>query len=237
MLSPPDPQLSSLPLALLISGGLDSAILLCESLGRHPVVQPIYIRSGLAWEEAELSCLERLLAAATTPSLQRLVVLDQPVADIYGEHWSVTGQGVPGADTPDAAVYLPGRNVLLLTKAFLWCHLHHFSLLAIAPLENNPFPDSTIDFFDSLEKALNQAVDGHVRFLQPYRRLHKADVLRRGSSFPLKHSFSCIRPIWIDGAPLHCGTCNKCAERQKGFADAGLADPTIYHQETKSCSL
>jgi len=47
------------------------------------------------------------------------------------------------ADTPDDAVFLPGRNVLLLSKAMLWCHLHGVEEVALAPLESNPFPDAT----------------------------------------------------------------------------------------------
>jgi 7-cyano-7-deazaguanine synthase len=60
--------------------------------------------------------------------------------------------------------------------------------------------------------------------IRPFDRLHKTDVLLRGRDLPLHLTFSCINPI--DGR--HCGKCNKCAERKKGFDDAGLADLTIY---------
>jgi len=222
-----------LPLAVLVSGGLDSAILLAESASRHPAVHPIYVRFGLAWEDVELAYLRKFLAAVTAPALRPLVVLDQPVKDVYDDHWSISGENVPGAETPDAAVYLPGRNVLLLAKAVLWCHLHSVPAVALAPLESNPFPDATPEFFADLERVLNLAIEGHVRLFQPYLGQHKVDVLRRGRSFPLEYTFSCIRPR--DG--LHCGSCNKCAERQRGFADAGLTDPTTYFRcEKDACS-
>jgi 7-cyano-7-deazaguanine synthase len=230
--STPDPHL---PLAVLVSGGLDSAILLAESAARHPAVHPIYVRFGLTWEDVELAYLRRFLAALAAPPLRPLVVLDQPVQDVYGDHWSVSGTNVPGAETSDAAVYLPGRNVLLLAKAVLWCHLHDVPALALAPLESNPFPDATPEFFADIEGVLNRAIDGHVRLFQPYRGRHKVDVLRRGRAFPLEHTFSCIRPR----AGLHCGSCNKCAERRRGFAEAGLVDPTKYlcsFREEDACS-
>jgi 7-cyano-7-deazaguanine synthase len=229
----PEP-LSSL--AVLVSGGLDSAILLAESLGRHPAVRPIYVRFGLSWEEVELEHLRRFVAALPQETLRPLIVLDQPVLDLYDDHWSVTGRDVPGADTPDEAVFLPGRNVLLLAKAVLWCHLHQVPALALAPLESNPFPDATPAFFAAIEAVLNSAVHGRVRVLQPYAGLPKVDVLRRGASFPLEHTFSCIRPVRTGGRGLHCGTCNKCAERQKGFRQAGLPDPTPYFTRDASCS-
>jgi hypothetical protein len=131
------------PLAVLCSGGLDSAILLAEALHHCPAVHPLYVRFGLAWEEVEMSHLRRFLVAVAHPSLRPLVVLQQPVTDLYGKHWSLTGQNVPDAQSPDEAVFLPGRNVLLLAKTMLWCHLHDVPQLALAPLGSNPFPDAT----------------------------------------------------------------------------------------------
>ena len=86
-------------------------------------VVPLYIRSGLRWESAELASLRRFLAAVERPGLDKLVVLEEPIADVYGDHWSTSGPSVPGSETPDAAVYLPGRNLLLTTKAAVWCRL------------------------------------------------------------------------------------------------------------------
>jgi 7-cyano-7-deazaguanine synthase len=232
----PDPRF---PLAVLASGGLDSAILLAESATRHPAVHPIYVRFGLAWEDVEVLYLHRFLAAIAGPSLRPLVLIDQPVADVYGEHWSINGRAVPGAETPDAAVFLPGRNVLLLAKPTLWCHLHGVPALALAPLQSNPFPDATPEFFAAVQDVLNRAVDGDVRLFQPYAGRHKVDVLRLGRSFPLQHTFSCISPVRVDGQGLHCGTCNKCAERRRGFAEAGVLDPTRYFaplRESDACS-
>jgi 7-cyano-7-deazaguanine synthase len=215
---------ASAGLAVLCSGGLDSAILLAEACRRHSAVTPLYVRFGLAWEEVERAHLERFLAALPAPAPLPLVVLDMPVRDLYGKHWSITGDGVPGADTPDEAVLLPGRNVLLLAKALLWCHLQGVNGVALGTLESNPFPDATAEFFQRCAELVNQAVGGAVRIWCPYRCRHKVEVLRAGEGLPLEHTFSCIRPR----QGRHCGACNKCAERQKGFRQAGLVDPTSY---------
>lgn len=214
------------PLAVLVSGGLDSAILLAEASRRHPEVHPLYVRFGLAWEEVELAHLRRFAEAVATPALRPVSVLEMPVRDLYGAHWSVTGERVPGADTPDEAVFLPGRNVLLLAKAMLWCHLRGVPAVAMAPLSSNPFPDATPGFFRDFADVVNRAVEGRVRLVCPYAGLHKTDVLRLGAKWPLEYTFSCIRPV--EGR--HCGDCNKCAERRKGFADAELPDPMVYQK-------
>src|SRR5690242_7601455 len=157
--------------AVLVSGGLDSAILLGEAVRDAAAVQPLYVRHGLYWEAAELQHLRRFLDAVRAPALRPLVVLEMPVADLYGGHWSLTGQGVPDADSPDEAVFLPGRNVLLLAKAMLWCHLHGVPAVALAPLGSNPFPDATPAFFDTYQDVVNRGIGGAVRVLRPYAGL------------------------------------------------------------------
>src|SRR5919109_305756 len=100
--------------AVLVSGGLDSAVLLVERTASHSAVYPLFVESGFPWEGAELQHLKRFLDAIHSPPVQPLQVLSLPVTDLYGDHWSLTGRNVPDADSPDSAVFLPGRNVLLL---------------------------------------------------------------------------------------------------------------------------
>jgi len=209
---------------------LDSAVLLAEAVRVYPAVFPLYVRTGLHWEPVERAHLDRFLVAMRAPGLRPLVVLDQPVADVYGAHWSVSGEGVPGADTPDAAVFLPGRNVVLLAKPLVWCHLNGVPEVATAPLGSNPFPDATPEFYDGFARIVSSAVGGSVRVLRPYSALHKFDVLRRGRGLPLEHTFSCIRPAT---GGVHCGACNKCAERRAGFRAAGMNDPTRYASDER----
>jgi 7-cyano-7-deazaguanine synthase len=211
-------------LALLVSGGLDSAILLGEAVCQGKEVHPLYVRAGAFWEETEQAFLRRYLAALAAPNLKPLHLLEQPVADLYGSHWSLTGEGVPDAESADEAVFLPGRNVLLLTKALLWCHLRGVPAVALAPLASNPFPDATPQFFAGLAETVNRAVEGRVRIELPYAGMHKVEVMRRGAGLPLALTFSCIRPRRGE----HCGVCNKCAERRKAFRDAAMTDPTNY---------
>lgn len=210
--------------AVLMSGGVESCVLVATMPGRHARVRPIYVRCGLRWEEVELAAARSYLAAIARAGLEPLVVLDEPVRDVYGPHWSTNGAGVPDAASPDEAVYLPGRNLLLLVKAAIWCRLRGVPALALGSLGSNPFPDSTDEFFRGLESVLSRAMSGGPALLRPLAGLHKADVVRRGAGLPLEKSFSCIRPV--DG--LHCGRCNKCAERREGFREAGAVDLTRY---------
>ncbi|MFO0934901.1 MAG: 7-cyano-7-deazaguanine synthase [Gemmataceae bacterium] len=225
------PSLSPTPLAVLASGGLDSSVLLGEAVGRYPAVTPIFVRVGSIWEDAERAVLQRFCDALQAPNLRPIVELSQPVGDLYGSHWSLTGQGVPMLGEPDEASFLPGRNVLLLAKPLLWCLMNSIPELATAPLASNPFPDATDAFYDGMAELVGRSVSGTVRVLRPYAQmgLHKNDVIQRGRDFPLEFTLSCAKPV----RGLNCGTCSKCGERMDGFAVAGIADPTHYAQKPK----
>ena len=215
------------PIGLLTSGGLDSSILLGHLLDTGRRVQPFYVRSHLLWEREELAAVDRFLRAVALPALEELVVLDLPLEDLYDGHWSLTGRGVPDFASPDTAVYLPGRNALLLVKAALWCRLHGIEELALAVLGANPFADATPEFFDEFASASARAAGGPIRFLRPFGRLSKRQVMELGRGLPLELTFSCIAPV--NG--LHCGGCKKCAERIGAFSLIGGDDPTRYAGE------
>jgi 7-cyano-7-deazaguanine synthase len=209
---------------LLLSGGLDSSILLAHLLRQTYDVQTFYIRCGLAWEGPELAAARRYLQHVRPRPARSLVILDLWVKDLYGAHWSVLGSGAPGHDTADDAVYLPGRNALLLIKPAIWCQMHGIDALAMAPLKGNPFADASDVFFDLFEKSLERAGGRPIRLVRPFSELTKREVMHLGRDCPLELTFSCIEPI----GGRHCGVCNKCEERRQAFRDAGQADPTDY---------
>src|SRR5246127_1305575 len=140
--------------AVLLSAGLDSAVLAAlEAQTSH--VHPIYVSTGLAWEQGELAALDRLLATPPFRSLAPLARLTFTVRDLYPPaHWALRGEP-PAFDTPDEDVYLTGRNIILLSKASIYCAQHHIGRIALGTLTGNPFPDATPDFFASLERAMS----------------------------------------------------------------------------------
>jgi 7-cyano-7-deazaguanine synthase len=147
-----------------------------------------------------------------------------PLADVYTGHWSLTGQAVPDAQSPDEAVYLPGRNALLLVKPAVWCQRHGIGQLALAPLGTSPFEDAGPAFLRDLQAALNRGSPAPIEFLLPFAGMNKRQVMQLGRGLPLELTFSCIAPV----RGQHCGQCNKCAERQAAFRQAEMEDRTIY---------
>jgi len=211
-------------MGLLFSGGLDSAILLHQLLNHGWQVRPFYVRTSCVWQQEEHHAVRQLLAALRQPNLDHLVELDMPVDDLYADHWSMTGKAVPDNHTTDDAVFLPGRNPLLLLKPVLWCAMHGISKLALATLAANPFDDAKPDFFHRFEAMVEQAIGYDVRIVRPFEMLSKRCVMQLGRDVPLGLTFSCLSPV----GGLHCGRCNKCAERAAAFQFLSAGDPTRY---------
>ena len=210
-------------IAILTSGGLDSSVLLAEE-AKTAEVYPIYVRCGLAWEDAERKALDSFLSALSSSNVRPVTTLSAPVRAMYGDHWSVGAGGVPGANEPDTSVFLPGRNILLIGLAAVWCSTHNVFRIGIGSLGGNPFPDATPDFFQKFAAALTSGLDHVVEVKAAFRDLHKSDVIRRFKDLPLELTLTCMAPV--NG--IHCGQCNKCSERQVAFYRSGIADRTTY---------
>ena len=212
---------------VLLSGGLDSAVLAAHE-AQHTRVLPVYVCVGLAWEAAEQAMLERLLSAAVfAGNVDPLVRVEFTMRDVYAPtHWAINGTP-PAYDTPDEAVYLTGRNLVLLTKAGVVASKHNAHRIALGPLAGNPFPDARREFFASMSTSLSLGLDLEIKIVTPFLDWGKEDVIRRGVELnvPLELTLSCMSPA---PGPQHCGLCSKCRERRDAFADAGVADPTHY---------
>lgn len=209
--------------AVLMSGGLDSAVLAGELCRKGVRVFPLYVRFGLRWETVELDCVRRFVAALDHPLMDRVTVLEAPMTDTYSGHWSLAGT-VPDANSPDEAVYLPGRNVLLVSKAAIWCSLNGVRSIHSGVLKGNPFPDASAPFFETLAQAISMGLQWPIEVIRPFATMNKTDVIRAGRDLPLANTVSCLNPA----LGKHCGRCNKCGERRSAFRAAGIDDPAEY---------
>ncbi len=222
-----------MPSAVLLSGGLDSAVLLAEEAAAGDV-QPVYVSAGLSWEAAERDMVGRLLARPAFRALRRpLIALAVDMRDVYaGSHWAITGRA-PAYHTPDEDVYLAGRNIVLLSKAGVHCAAAGLDRIVLGTLAHNPFPDATPEFRTAMARALSLGLDRPIAIDAPYAGRGKADVIRRGLALdvPFDLTLSCMQPVAParEGEPFrHCGTCSKCRERHDAFLQVNGTDPTGY---------
>jgi 7-cyano-7-deazaguanine synthase len=212
---------------VLFSGGLDSAVLLALERAREADVWPVHVRSGLAWEPAEARAIEALLAGPPFAGRVRpLTTLAVDMRDVYpASHWAINGTP-PAYDTPDEDVYLEGRNIVLVSKASVLAARLGAERIVLGPLQGNPFPDATPEFFDTFGRGLSLGLARPMTLAAPLADRHKEDVVRLGLELgvPLELTLSCMNP----GDGVHCNRCSKCRERRDAFRVAGVEDRTRY---------
>ena len=211
---------------VLFSGGLDSAVLLAMEQRDHPPAQPVHVRSGFAWEDEERRAIDRLLGHPAFTGVSPVISLAVDLRDVYPpQHWAIAGTP-PAYDTPDEDVYLEGRNITLISKAAVLCGRLRIHRLALGPLANNPFPDASPQFFETMARAMTLGIGRELAIVTPLSAFHKDDVIRMGAALgvPMELSMSCMNPQ----AGVHCGACSKCRERRDAFAAAGVPDRTAY---------
>lgn len=143
---------------------------------------------------------------------------------------------VPKSGVGDAipVTYVPARNTIFLSLALGWAEAAGASdiYIGVNALDYSGYPDCRPEFvaaFERLAALATRAGDegGHFRIATPLLEMSKADIVRESDRLGLDAglSWSCYDP-----APggFHCGLCDSCRLRSKGFEEADLADPTLY---------
>src|SRR5277367_1071844 len=178
-------------IAVLASGGLDSSILMADK-ARSAEIHPLYVQWGLPWEVTERESLQAFLSAIKSPNTSSPTVISVPIKAVYGDHWSLRSDRVPSADDPDSAVFLPGRNILLIGLAAVWCSTHDVSKIAIGSLAGNPFPDATPKFFSDFASALSSGMNHPIEVKAAFRDLRKWELIKLFSHLPLGSTLTCM---------------------------------------------
>ena len=143
---------------------------------------------------------------------------------------------VPKDRTMDAAVipstYVPARNTVFLSLALAWAEVLEARDIAIGAnaLDYSGYPDCRPEYLEAFERlaglATRAGIEGaRFRIHAPLLHMSKAEIVRTGLSLGLDYGLthSCYDP---DPAGRPCRRCDSCVLRAKGFAEAGVSDPT-----------
>lgn len=224
------------PAVVLLSGGLDSAT--CLALAKEAGFAPhaLSFRYGQR-HAAELLAATRV-AAALGAVEHRFAEIDLRLfggsaltADIpvpKDREATEMSHGIP-------VTYVPARNTIFLSFALAYAEVLGATdiYIGVNALDYSGYPDCRPEFVEAFEALANLAtragVEGAIRLRvhTPLMRLTKAGIIREGARLGVDYglTLSCYDPT-ADGAS--CGHCDSCALRRKGFAEAGIADPTRY---------
>jgi 7-cyano-7-deazaguanine synthase len=215
---------------VLLSGGLDSMV--CAGLAREAGFSVVALtvdygqRHRVELESAR-TIAERMADRHIVLPLDLRAFGGSALTSDFAVPKDGVGEGIP-------ATYVPARNTIFLSLAL---GLGEASgardiYIGVNALDYSGYPDCRPEFIEEFQRLANLATKAGVEgdpftVHAPLLHLTKADIAREAQRLGLDAalSHSCYDPL-PDGT--HCGQCDACRLRAKGFAEAGVADPTSY---------
>ncbi len=224
------------PAVVLLSGGLDSATVL--AIAREQGFKPVTLT--FRYGQRHAAEIEAAAQLAEAGGVERHVVADIDLRAFGGSALTADidvpkhrtdaeiGTGIP-------ITYVPARNTVFLAYALALAETTQaFDVfIGVNALDYSGYPDCRPEFVKAFEDVMNLATKAGVEGERPFT-LHtplidmtKAEIVTRGTALGVDYArtLSCYDPT-ADGK--HCGECDACHLRKKGFRDAGLDDPTPY---------
>lgn len=221
---------------VLLSGGVDSttclAIAVRDGFSAHALSFDYAQR-----HRAELEAAKRV---ARTLGASEHLTLSLPLGIIGGSALT-SGLEVPKDVSPEEmqsripVTYVPARNTIFLSFALAWAEVIGAAdiFIGVNALDYSGYPDCRPEYVEAFEKmanlALKESVEGRLRITihTPLITMTKAEIIQHGMKLRVDFSatHSCYDP---DSRGRACGRCDSCALRKKGFAEAGIPDPTAY---------
>ena len=216
---------------VLLSGGLDSATALAIAKDAGYDCYALSLSYGQR-HAAELAAAKRVASAI---GVSGHLVLPMALDLIGGSALTDSSINVPEEESPGIPVtYVPARNTIFLALALGWAEVLEADdlFIGVNALDYSGYPDCRPEFIGAFEELANlatkRAVEGQrVQVHAPLIQLTKAEIIRRGIDLGVDYgdTVSCYQ---ADEEGRACGLCDSCRLRKRGFAEAGIEDPTRY---------
>jgi len=223
----------------LVSGGLDSAVAAACLVAEGAQIDTLAVEYGQRCQ-AELEAA-RAVSLHLGARSHRVVAVD--LRTIGGS--ALTDDVDVPKDRTDAEIgvgvpvtYVPARNTILLSLALGLAEVVGADQLVIGAnaLDYSGYPDCRGPFLDAFGRLANEATAAgtegrsHFRVRAPLLELSKAEIVERGTELgvPFEITMSCYDPVEQNGEWLHCGRCDSCVLRRRGFEATAISDPTRY---------
>ena len=215
---------------LLLSGGLDSMV--CAALAREQGFEVLALTIDYNQRHrVEIEAARRI--AEVLADRHFILPLDLRA---FGGSALTSDADVPkdGVQPGIPITYVPARNLVFLSLALAWAEAEGVRdlFIGVNALDYSGYPDCRPEFIAGFERLARVATkagsEGEaITIHAPLQEMSKAEIAREAARLGLDAamSHSCYDPL-PDGS--HCGLCDACRLRSKGFAEAGLLDPTRY---------
>lgn len=223
------------PAVVLLSGGMDSAVVLAMARAQGFAPYALSVRYGQR-HTSELDAADRV--AASLGALEHKIV-HVDLRSIGGSALTAdiavpTDGNGHHADNDIPVTYVPARNTIMLSVALGWAEVLGSAdiFCGVNAVDYSGYPDCRPEFIAAFQALANLATKAGVeragiRIHAPLQRLSKAQIAAEGQRLGVDFSqtVSCYQ---ADPQGRACGRCDACRLRAQGFAEAGMLDPTRY---------
>ncbi|MFC3551635.1 7-cyano-7-deazaguanine synthase QueC [Lysobacter cavernae] len=226
---------------VLVSGGMDSAVVIAIAREQGYAVHALSVRYGQR-HTSELDAADRVSKAlgavahktvnVDLRSIGGSALTDEAISVPLDNDGHAIGQAAAKDDIP--VTYVPARNTIMLSVALGWAEVLGAAdiFCGVNAVDYSGYPDCRPEFIAAFQSLANLAtkagVEGAgIRVHAPLQFLSKADIVREGVRLGVDFAdtVSCYQ---ADEQGRACGHCDACRLRAEGFAAAGVADPTRY---------
>lgn len=228
----------SKPAVVLLSGGLDSATV--ASIARRDGFDVYALSFSYGQRHsAELQAAGRVAnhigvtAHKTVPIDLRAFGGSALTADIDVPK----GRDVDEMSDSIPVTYVPARNTIFLSFALAWAEVLGSAdvFIGVNALDYSGYPDCRPEFVEAYQRmariATKAGVEGtELSIHAPLIHMTKAEIIELGTALGVDYGLT-VSCYDADSDGAACGECDSCVLRRKGFADAGLHDPTRYKTE------
>jgi len=215
---------------VLLSGGMDSATCLALASRDAPPVHALTVGYG----QRHVREIRSARAIARHYRVARHTVLDLPLGPLLDSSLTRRARPLPRAGGRPGRIpstYVPARNTILLAVALGYAESHRLGSIFIGAnaIDYSGYPDCRPPFLRAFERVARLGTRTGVetgrgiRIRAPLLRLSKERIVRLGERLgvPWQLTWSCYA-----GGRVPCTRCDACRLRSRGFAKAGVRDPT-----------
>ena len=214
-------------IVVVLSGGMDSAVLLYHLLDAGHAVKTLSINYG----QRHVRELDSAAALSERVGVEHRIADLSSINPLLGSNSLSSDQAdIPEGHYEEESMKLtvvPNRNMIMLSVAVGWALALKYDAVAYGAHSGDHaiYPDCREEFAEALDQAV-QLCDWHgMKLMRPFVKMDKGDIARRGQELnvPFELTWTCYK-----GEQVHCGKCGACQERREAFATNKMTDPVAF---------
>ena len=223
---------------VLLSGGIDSTVCLAIALQKYKKEDI----TGIFFNYGQKN-IKEIQSARNIASYYDIKFIEEDIQNImkYAKKSSFLLEGsnnnIKDIEYKDGSLrekeYVPFRNGIMISILAVYAdslYKDEDTEIYIGihdSISGRIYADNTVEFIESMNKAVNIASYKHISINNPLVKLYKKDVISKGLELkiPFELTWTCYT-----SNKKPCGKCGTCKSRLKAFMQNNITDPLEYEE-------